>query len=112
MSMDRKFAGGLVAAALLALGAAGCAADKGRLASAEPRGPVQTAADAGITAKVKTALAADELVKARRIDVDTVRGVVQLSGTVGSMAEKERALSIARGVSGVNEVRDNLKASS
>lgn len=111
MSMDRKFTGGLVAAALLALGAAGCASDQGKLVSAQPRGPVQTTADAGITAKVKTALAADELVKARRIDVDTVRGVVQLSGTVGSMAEKERALSIARNVSGVNEVRDNLKTS-
>ena len=60
MSMDRKFTGGLVAAALLALGAAGCAADKGRLASAEPRGPVQATADAGITAKVKIALAADK----------------------------------------------------
>lgn len=111
MSMDRKFTGGLVAAALLALGAAGCAADKGRLASAEPRGPVQATADAGITAKVKIALAADELVKAHKIDVDTVRGVVQLSGTVNSAAEKERALSIARNISGVTQVRDNLKTS-
>lgn len=111
MSMDRRFTGSLVAAALLAFGAAGCATDKGKLTSAEPRGPIQTTADAGITAKVKTALLADELVKARKIDVDTVRGVVQLSGTVNSMAEKDRALSIARNISGVHEVRDNLKTS-
>jgi hyperosmotically inducible protein len=111
MSMDRRFTGGLFVAALLALGAAGCAADKGRLTAAEPRGPVQTTADAGITAKVKTALAADGLVKARKIDVDTVNGVVQLSGTVDSMAEKERALSLARNISGVTQVIDNLKTS-
>jgi hyperosmotically inducible protein len=70
---------------------------------------VQTTSDAGITAKVKSALAADEMVKARNIDVDTVRGVVTLNGTVGSAAEKERAMQIARNTSGVSQVKDNLR---
>lgn len=119
MTMDRTMTRGLVVATLLALGVAGCAtrtdsarvSTDGATAKTEPRGPVQTTTDAGITAKVKVALAADELVKARNIDVDTVRGVVALNGTVNSMAEKERAISLARNVQGVIEVKDNLKTS-
>jgi osmotically-inducible protein OsmY len=117
MNVDRTMVRGLALATVLAFGAAGCAmfSDTPRSAStgayAEPRGPIQTTADAGITAKVKTALAADELVKARNIDVDTVRGVVALNGTVSSMAEKDRAISLARNVQGVVEVKDNLRTS-
>ena len=77
---------------------------------AEPRGPVQTASDAAITAKVKTALGNDELVKARNIDVDTLRGVVTLNGMVGSTAEKQRAITVARGIEGVASVKDNLRS--
>ena len=107
----------LIAALVAAAGLAGCATHTAQTrsearagnASGEPRGPVQTTADAAITAKVKTSLAADDLVKARNIDVDTVRGVVQLNGTVDSVAEKQRALSVARNVQGVLEVKDNLR---
>jgi hyperosmotically inducible protein len=108
----------LAAGALVAVTMSGCAWWNEHMRShtassgySEHRGPVQTTADAAITAKVKTAMAADELVKARNIDVDTVRGVVQLNGTVGSMAEKNRAIEIARNVSGVVDVRDNLRTS-
>ena len=118
MRSDRNLA--LAAAAILAMGLTACgsysrqsdtttARQLSAAGEAERRGPVTTASDATITGKVKAALAVDELVKARRIDVDTLRGVVQLNGTVSSQAEKERALSIARGISGVVEVRDNLR---
>ena len=82
-------------------------------ASAEPtRGPAQTVADAAITAKVKTALGNDDLVKARNINVDTLRGEVTLNGTVNSAAEKERAISLAKRVDGVANVKDNLRTAS
>lgn len=64
--------------------------------------------NSAITTKVKSALAADEVVKAREINVDTFRGTVQLSGFVNTSAEKERAEQIASGVQGVREVRNNI----
>lgn len=112
MELHRKAFGTAIVVAVAALG--GCASwhqgsHESKMAAEPHRGPVQTTADAAITAKVKTKFAADELVKARNIDVDTVRGVVQLNGTVGSAAEKSRAEQIARSCEGVVEVRDNLK---
>ena len=65
--------------------------------------------DAGITASVKAQLADDPRVKARDIDVDTVQGVVTLSGKVQSESERMRALQIARATSGVKSVTNNLE---
>src|SRR5205809_763154 len=104
--------------AALALGVSGCAmfhGDAGKTAktttdtSANPRGPATTVSDAAINSKVKAILAADDMVKARNINADTVRGVVTLNGTVHSAAEKNQALSLARKVEGVVDVKDNLK---
>jgi osmotically-inducible protein OsmY len=64
--------------------------------------------DVAITASVKGQLAADELVKARRIDVDTRNRVVTLSGEVESEEEEAKALQIARSASGVADVVDQL----
>lgn len=106
MTMNRAGTGALALSALLALGAAGCATY--RSDATAPRGVVETTSDATITAKVKTAFAADDLVKATKIDVDTMRGVVTLNGTVSSRAELEKALSIARNTAGVVGVKSNL----
>jgi hyperosmotically inducible protein len=65
--------------------------------------------DAGITASVKAKLADDPMVKARDIDVDTVQGVVTLSGKVQNESERMRALQIARSASGVKSVTNNLE---
>lgn len=64
--------------------------------------------DATITAKVKTDLIRDPVVKAREINVDTNGGVVQLNGTVDNAQQRMRAEQIARSVSGVQNVEDNL----
>jgi hyperosmotically inducible periplasmic protein len=64
--------------------------------------------DPGITTSVKSQLAADDLVKARRIDVDTRDRVVTLSGEVRSAAEEAQALNIARNTKGVADVVDQL----
>jgi hyperosmotically inducible protein len=64
--------------------------------------------DSVITAKVKTELIADPQTKAGQINVTTENGVVQLAGFVDSAAEKSKAETIARSVSGVRSVRNEL----
>ncbi len=67
--------------------------------------------DPGITTAVKSKLAADDTVKAYRIDVDTKDRVVTLTGSVDTSAARERAVQIARATDGVNNVVDNLTVS-
>jgi hyperosmotically inducible protein len=62
--------------------------------------------DAGITTKVKSELIADDLVKARQINVDTKDKVVTLTGEVKTPEEESRALEIARKTEGVANVVD------
>jgi len=64
--------------------------------------------DATLTASVKTKLAADEIVKATNVSVTSVDHVVTLTGVVGSKAEKDRAMMIARDTTGVTSVVDKL----
>lgn len=69
----------------------------------------ETAAEAAVTTKIKAKMALDDSVKARRIDVSTTGSTVTVSGTVGSSAERERALALARETNGVTRVIDDLK---
>lgn len=64
--------------------------------------------DAAITAKVKTALLADDSVKGLRIDVDTRDGIVSLTGTVDNPGNIERAATLAKAVDGVKSVDNKL----
>lgn len=64
--------------------------------------------DAGITTSVKSQLAADDLVQARQIDVDTNERVVTLTGEVRSPEEEAQAIQIARNTNGVADVVDQL----
>ena len=64
--------------------------------------------DSVITSKVKAALIADPVTKARQIEVETLKGTVQLSGFVNTTQEKEKASEIARGVKGVVDVQNKL----
>jgi hyperosmotically inducible protein len=64
--------------------------------------------DAGVTTKVKSKFAMDDTVKAYQIDVDTREHVVTLSGTVDSMAAKDRAAALARETEGVSDVVNNI----
>jgi hyperosmotically inducible protein len=65
--------------------------------------------DTVITAKVKAALIEDPLTKAYEINVDTFKGVVQLSGFVTTQAEVTKAGELARGVKGVTSVKNDLR---
>ena len=64
--------------------------------------------DTTITTRVKTRFAEDQQVSAARINVETLKGVVQLSGFATSTAEKTRAGQLAREVPGVQEVRNSI----
>ncbi len=61
-----------------------------------------------VTAKIKSKMALDDTVKALGIDVDTANGVVTLTGTVHSQAERTRAVQLARETAGVTSVNDRL----
>ena len=64
--------------------------------------------DAEITAKVKGAIFAEPSLKMLQIGVDTVKGVVTLSGSVGSQANSDKAQSLAGAVMGVARVENKL----
>jgi hypothetical protein len=65
--------------------------------------------DAGITTAVKSKLAADDSVKAYKVDVDTQNKVVTLSGEVDTEAQRAHAVTIARNTDGVADVIDQLR---
>lgn len=69
----------------------------------------ETIDDATITTRVKTAFINDKEVGALRIDVDTFKGVVTLSGQVKSKAEEARAISLAKSIRGVVDVKSTLQ---
>lgn len=72
----------------------------------------RAAMDAALTAKIKSKMALDDVVKAAAIDVDTNDGVVTLTGAVASETVRERAVRLARETEGVSTVRDRLTAGS
>lgn len=65
--------------------------------------------DSAITAKVKSKMIGDSVVKAHEINVDTFQGNVQLNGFVDNDQQKQRAEEIARNTSGVVNVQNNLQ---
>ena len=64
--------------------------------------------DAEITTKVKAAIFAEPGLKTLQISVDTVNGVVTLSGSVASQSNSDMANTLAGAVSGVNKVNNRL----
>ena len=71
------------------------------------------ASDATITTKVKAAYAKDKDVSMMNIKVDTdYKGVVTLSGNAKSQMEADKAVTLAKNVSGVTSVTSNIKVQS
>jgi hyperosmotically inducible protein len=71
-------------------------------------GPGAYIDDATITTKVKTEFVADKTVDATNIKVETYKGTVQLSGFAKSQAEINKAVQIARNVTGVQSVKNDV----
>lgn len=100
-----KYARALAFAALAGItiiGSTGCAVGRGQ----ETVGAYID--DAGITTVVKTRFADDRTVSASSISVETLNGVVQLSGFAKSNAEKMQAENIALNVKHVRSVRNDI----
>ncbi|MGH9374495.1 MAG: BON domain-containing protein [Vicinamibacterales bacterium] len=66
-------------------------------------------ADGSITGKIKAKMALDDTVKALDVDVDTNGSTVTVSGVVGSNAQRDRVLQLARETEGVTQVVDRVK---
>jgi osmotically-inducible protein OsmY len=99
MTMRYKISLLLLAVVLLA---GGCTAMTGQTAG-------QYVDDSTITASVKSKLATDKVGTLTRIDVDTTNQVVSLNGIVQSPDDKARAEQLAKEVSGVRDVKNNLQ---
>lgn len=89
-------------ASLVIVAASGCAVSRGQ----ETVGAYID--DAGITTLVKSRFFEDKDVAGSSISVETLKGTVLLSGFAKSSLERNKAESIARGVKGVNAVRNEI----
>jgi hyperosmotically inducible protein len=97
----------LIVLLLAALGAGqitGCAAT-----ATEDKSAGTTVDDTVINTRVKTALLEDPQVKGTEVQVETFKGVVQLSGFVDSAAIADRAVEIAEKVPGVVSVKNDMR---
>jgi len=77
--------------------------------STPQRETAQYLEDSDVTTKVKAAIYNDPQAKDNEINVATFKGVVQLSGFVSSQAAVDRAVELARGVSGVKGVTNDMR---
>jgi len=94
---------GFLAIILLAFTLTGCGGGPSKQSTGERLD------DSVVTAKVKAALLNDQDVSGTSVNVETFKGVVQLSGFVRTDQERMRAAQLARSINGVSEVRNDLQ---
>lgn len=97
-TLTKRIGTGMLVAALLV----GCASGKTQESTGE------YIDHSAITARVKTAIYNDPLLKVGQISVETYKGVVQLSGFVDSKQAVAKATQVARSVEGVEAVKNSL----
>jgi len=102
MNLSMRSFPAFIMAAMLAL-LVGCASTD------DQAGTGEYIDDTVITTKVKAAIFNDPDLKSMEINVETFKGVVQLSGFVSSQADISRAVSLARDVKGVKSVKNDMK---
>jgi osmotically-inducible protein OsmY len=94
---------GILVLTIVLASAWGCAS------TATKEGTGEYVDDSVITAKVKAAVFSDSTLKVNEINVETFKGVVQLSGGVGSQADIDKAVQVARGVAGAKSVKSDMR---
>ncbi len=99
--VSKYFSAVFVAIALIS--AIGCAP------TAQHEGTGQYVDDSVITAKVKAAVFDEPTLKSAEINVETFKGIVQLSGFVNSQADIDMAVNLARGIAGVISVKNDMR---
>jgi osmotically-inducible protein OsmY len=100
-SMTKRLGVLFFAAFMMAL--AGCAST----ATQESAG--EYVSDAVVTTRVKAAIVNDPVLKATEINVETYKGMVQLSGFVKDAKSIPKATEVARAVNGVKSVRNDIR---
>lgn len=100
MKKHRLFAA--VLSAFLLVSVVGCAS------TSKSEGTGEYVDDAVLTTKVKAAIFNEPGLKSFEINVETYKGVVQLSGFVNSQADINKAVDVARRVKGVVSVKNNM----
>ena len=98
----KKIVGAIVATLMLTM-SIGCASTRTHESTGE------YVDDATITTKVKTAIVQEPGLKSSEINVETFKGVVQLSGFVSSKNDIQSAVKVASAVSGVKSVKNEMQ---
>src|SRR4051812_17062508 len=88
---------------LLLVAATGCAS------TAKQEGTGEYVDDTVITTKVKAAILNEPSLKSAEINVEPLKGIVQLGGFVSSAAAETTAVAVARKVGGVKSVKDDMR---
>ncbi|MCX9155594.1 BON domain-containing protein [Niveibacterium sp. 24ML] len=102
MGNTRKYLSSiLIAASLFSI--VGCAS------TPRSEGTGEYVDDTVITSKVKGAIFNEPSLKSAEINVETFKGVVQLSGFVASQSAINKAIEVTRGVGGVKSVKDDMR---
>ena len=99
--LNRYFSAVFLAVSLMSV--AGCAS------TAKHEGTGEYIDDSVITTKVKAAIFNEPTLKSAEINVETFKGVVQLSGFVSSQADINTAVDVARSVKGVVSVSNGMQ---
>lgn len=94
---------------LAILAALAMAVTLGCASTAKSEGTGEYVDDTVITAKVKTAILGESTLKATEINVETFKGVVQLSGFVNSQSDVNKAVVVAQNVKGVKSVKNDMR---
>ena len=81
----------------------------GCASTAKKEGTGEYIDDSVITTKVKAAVLNEPTLKSAEINVETFKGVVQLSGFVNSQEDINKAASVAKGVKGVTSVKNDMR---
>ena len=90
-------------AVLAVAGLMGCAS------TSKSEGTGEYIDDTVITAKVKTAIFEQPGLKSSEINVETFKGIVQLSGFVSSQDNANSAVQVAKNVKGVSSVKNDMR---
>jgi len=101
MTMLKRFSAIFIFAAMLS--ALGCASQS------EPQSTSAYMGDSWVTTQVKAGILDEPSLKVSQINVETYKGVVQLSGFVDNAAAQAKAVEIARAVKGVTSVKNDMR---
>jgi len=91
------------------IGAMVLAVTLGCASTAKQEGTGEYVDDTVITTKVKAAILNEPTLKSAEINVETFKGVVQLSGFVTSKDAENKAVEVSRTVAGVKSVKNDMR---